>query len=684
MLLKKIKLDNIRSYLNQEIIFPEGSILLSGDVGSGKSSILLAIEFALFGISKGYLSGASLLRNGKDKGSVILEFAIKNKNITIKRTLKRSKDTVTQDYGYIEIDGKKHDFSAIELRQAILDLLNYPPESLTKPKSLIYRYTVYTPQEEMKHILISDKDTRLDILRRVFDIDKYKIIKDNTKITLSYIKEKRKELESLTSSLSEKESQSLSFKSSLSDLETEFKELIPLLEKSKQELKKKSEEIKELEAQIKQFNNIKNELSIIETNITNRQTGLSRSNEELEDSKRSLDKVEIDNNFNVENLAQLINNIHKELGSKEEELRNISYAISTCEINIKNSERIKKDIFSLNKCPVCMQDVSSEHKDHINKVEDEKIGKSQKEKDLYTKKQEEIKAVIESFKKEILNIEKQRIELQITKLKIKNNEQKEEKITKLKIYIEHLKQEIETLENKKRLLSNSISEFKDLDYKFSLIKANYENLRQKDTTLEISGSVLKTKISSLEVQLEQLDNEINKQNLLKNKLNNIVIIQNWLETNFINLVENIEKHIMLKINTDFNELFERWFKMLLETENINISLDDSFSPVIDQNGFEIDYENLSGGEKTAAALAYRLALNQVINTLVSTINTKDIIILDEPTDGFSEDQLDKIRLVLNELDTKQTIIVSHESKIESFVDTIIKFNKNNHLSQVIM
>jgi len=53
MKLNKIKINNIRSYETQEIVFPEGSTLLSGDIGSGKTSILLAIEFALFGLQPG-------------------------------------------------------------------------------------------------------------------------------------------------------------------------------------------------------------------------------------------------------------------------------------------------------------------------------------------------------------------------------------------------------------------------------------------------------------------------------------------------------------------------------------------------------------------------------------------------------------------------------------------------------
>ena len=55
MFLKSIKLNNIRSYEHAEINFPSGSVLLAGDIGSGKSSILLAIEFAIFGAKKGEL-----------------------------------------------------------------------------------------------------------------------------------------------------------------------------------------------------------------------------------------------------------------------------------------------------------------------------------------------------------------------------------------------------------------------------------------------------------------------------------------------------------------------------------------------------------------------------------------------------------------------------------------------------
>jgi exonuclease SbcC len=118
-------------------------------------------------------------------------------------------------------------------------------------------------------------------------------------------------------------------------------------------------------------------------------------------------------------------------------------------------------------------------------------------------------------------------------------------------------------------------------------------------------------------------------------------------------------------------------------ESLNSRVDENFAVIIEQDGFETDYSFLSGGERTAVALAYRLALNRVINDLTENIKTKDLMILDEPTDGFSSDQMDSVRDILNELNNKQTIIVSHEPKVESFVDTTMRFVKENGISKII-
>ena len=281
MQIKKIKLNNIRSYENEEIKFPEGITLLSGNIGSGKSTILLSIDFALFGIRRGELDGASLLRNGADAAYVTLDLIIDNKQVSIKRILKKTSAGITQSAGYLTINDITQELTPVELKQKILELLKYPQEILTK-KSMIYRYTVYTPQEETKAILLGDKELRLETLRRVFNIDKYKRVKDNYKILISELKIKKKESAALIYDLEDK-------KSRLKENESSQKLLSENIAVANYYINKKLESIvnvklnlSKIEDQIKSLNNTKKESEIISLNIKLKQESQFKSQLALE------------------------------------------------------------------------------------------------------------------------------------------------------------------------------------------------------------------------------------------------------------------------------------------------------------------------------------------------------------------------------------------------------------------
>jgi exonuclease SbcC len=205
---------------------------------------------------------------------------------------------------------------------------------------------------------------------------------------------------------------------------------------------------------------------------------------------------------------------------------------------------------------------------------------------------------------------------------------------------------------------------------------------------EIEKSILLKKLGhqkekeTCESIIAEANNNIQEKERAKNKSKDIDNLNNWFDEYFLNLMNIMERCIMASLYHEFNSYFVSWFTLLIEDENVQVRLDDTFSPVVIQNGYETGLESLSGGEKTSVALSYRLALNKVINGFVGDLHTKDVIILDEPTDGFSSEQLDKIREVLEQLDMDQVIIVSHESKIESFVDHVIRISKTEHKSQI--
>jgi exonuclease SbcC len=60
----------------------------------------------------------------------------------------------------------------------------------------------------------------------------------------------------------------------------------------------------------------------------------------------------------------------------------------------------------------------------------------------------------------------------------------------------------------------------------------------------------------------------------------------------------------------------------------------------------------------------------------------NLLILDEPTDGFSKEQLFKIREILNEIKCPQVIIVSHEKELESFADQVFRVEKKGGVSEI--
>ena len=81
-------------------------------------------------------------------------------------------------------------------------------------------------------------------------------------------------------------------------------------------------------------------------------------------------------------------------------------------------------------------------------------------------------------------------------------------------------------------------------------------------------------------------------------------------------------------------------------------------------------------------LCYDVVSAKIINERYQDVKTKDLLILDEPTDGFSQQQVNRMQEIFNSLNTSQMIIISHERALDSFVTDIYTFKKSNHLTKV--
>lgn len=679
MNLKKIILNNIRSYENQEIVFPEGNTLMSGDIGSGKTSILLGIEFALFGLQPGQ-RGSSLLRNGETQGGAKIEFEVDGKEILIERTLKKGK-SISQDYCAITVDGFKEEVAVTQLKNKVLELLNYPKE-FSKKQNILYRFTVFTPQEEMKQIILQDPETRINTLRHVFGIDKYKRILENVSLFSSRLREERRVKEGLTGNL---EQDKLDFVSKENDLESKRHNL-GSVEKElflKSEVRKKiEEEKKEISKKLEEKSKFQQEVEKTKIVISTKKETINSNIKIMKEISEQIYEMQ-KNSFDESRIYSLEREIISKKSEKEklmEESLEISSKINSLQIKNSENEKVKSRITSVDLCPTCLQDVNPNYKSNVVNSLDSTISQNNSEIRSLNIQKIEIKDKTLKLDSEINSLEEEFQNLKLMKVKLENLNEKKLRLSELENTNLLFEKDIEILSQHNTSLENAILELRRFEKTFELKQDEFQIALREERMAEITVAELKKEIDVFSKQIEELKQKISVLEQTKKELDYIVKMEEWISKKFIPLMTNIEKNVMVKLKAEFSKLFSEWFGMLV-SDSFNVRLTDDFTPIVEFQDYELDYSYLSGGERTAIALAYRLSLNQVINSLLSKIKTKDLVILDEPTDGFSDQQLDKMRDVLQQLDVTQMIIVSHEQKMESFVDNVIKLKKSNGVSQ---
>src|SRR3989344_332597 len=682
MIFKNIRLKNIRSYKETEIKFPEGAVLLAGDVGSGKTTVLLAIEYALFGLQPGQ-RGSSLLSNSEEYGEVSLEIDIDGIKVVIDRGLKRNAKSINQDFAAITINDIRFESSVTEVKQKIIELLNYPMDFVRK-NNLVYRYTVYTPQEEMKQIIIEDTEVRLDVLRHVFGVDKYKRIQDNAQRIIMWIREESRTLQIESALLDVKRNELDSNLKFIKILESKILVKEEEIKQSKNAREIQQKEVDSLIQLVTEKENFKKEIEKSAIMANNKQEQISRILKDIKEIDESIGTIKIQPEYTkLSTILEQISKTKKTIELLDKEYLDLNSKNHSLDI-LKNQELSKKSrVFQMNFCPTCLQDVPEVHKHNIMNATESSIKEIEKNKLALASEITRIETELKKQKENLKNLEHERITIEIQNVKQENIDK-------------YIKKKEELLKNKESIEKDLvlINEHIDSLKKHSLEYTKFENLLKikKDELSKILESEQKKEIEFAEIrkETELINKEINKLEKeiyigerSRQKLISMLDIENWLSNNFSNLIKFTEKNILIALRKEFTKIFNKWFSMLT-TDSFEVYLDENFSPVIVHNEFELDYQFLSGGERTAVALAYRLALNQLINSILSKIKTQDVIILDEPTEGFSEQQLDKVRDMLQEMHLKQLLIVSHESKMEGFVDHVIRFRKVNGVSTVVV
>ncbi|UPM44248.1 AAA family ATPase [Halocatena salina] len=164
MKIKELTLQNVRSYKNQTVTFPEGTILIHGANGVGKTSLLVGIFGGLF-LSDITTAGEQsftlddLIRRGEDKAHVELTFELDGTDYTVEWTF------------YATSTGP----SATVTSPAFAEPISQVSNVKAKMRELLgmdeddFSASVYVRQGEINRLI--DADTRTELIDSLLDLD---------------------------------------------------------------------------------------------------------------------------------------------------------------------------------------------------------------------------------------------------------------------------------------------------------------------------------------------------------------------------------------------------------------------------------------------------------------------------------------------------------------------------------
>jgi exonuclease SbcC len=173
MKIDAVVLENIRSHTKTTVLFTHGFNCIVGGVGCGKSSVLYAVDFALFGdaVSRSF---DYLMREGADWSRVTLQFTHQGNTYKLVRGLKRKGKSILQDNEQLKLYQDETLLASMK-NDAIAEQL----KAITGLDKELYREIVWFRQEHLKELLDAkprDRQTRLD---KLFGLADYEVAWSN-------------------------------------------------------------------------------------------------------------------------------------------------------------------------------------------------------------------------------------------------------------------------------------------------------------------------------------------------------------------------------------------------------------------------------------------------------------------------------------------------------------------------
>ncbi len=287
MKIEIVQLENLRSHVKSTVPFTRGFNCLVGGLGCGKSSVLYALDFGLFGDSIGR-SFEYLLREGADSGKVTVQFTQSGKTYKLIRGLKRRGKSVTQNFEELKLFEEETLIASMKS-----DAIAEQFKAITGLDKDLYREIVWFRQEHLKELLDlapRDRQKRLDEL---FGLSDYESAWSNiAQYQRDYDNEKRiYEKDSDVTGLEKLSAEYNRASEEFALLEMDLEGLTQKLAIAKKVLADADQTLKRLEEKKVAIEELKRKEARINANLLNLKDALASLNDRLEGKKTILDNL---------------------------------------------------------------------------------------------------------------------------------------------------------------------------------------------------------------------------------------------------------------------------------------------------------------------------------------------------------------------------------------------------------
>ena len=691
MRIEIVQLENIRSHVKSTVPFTKGFNCMVGGLGCGKSSTLYAIDFALFGEPLGR-SYDYLLRDGADNGKVTLQFVQNGKSYKILRGLMRRGKGIGQDFDELKLFQDENLIASVKT-----DAMAEQLKTITGLDKELFREIVWVRQEHLKELLDARPRERQKRLDELFGLSDYEKAWSNLAgYQREYEGERRAyERDSDVVGMEKLNTKYNHVAEEFSLIEIELQDMAQKLEEAKKALEDADLKLKRLEEVKTLTEELKRKEAQTQANLTN-----------VEDASASLaEKIE-GKKIVVESLKQRLNTMKtqtesckaefKEIGISPDQpieaLRQYMLTFDDQIASLKGEEEAalrtmqtdRKRLSSLsaeNRCPLCLQSLTEQYKNNLMRIIQEENSGRQKTISQLRHDIEELRQIKNRANAAFSNL--QMLAPRIEEMKTRINDESQTLAELSKEF-----EEKQRLENELRVQLQAarteigkfdMSELEDARVQREQAFRQYYLLESELRTKENRKKDLFRRLDEMKERIDQAQQKIERME----KITKVVEI--------IGGIRNAYRSIQPKLRSEFVKILRNFVQQVLDNlmggqgPLINVLIDETYTPYVkSESGVEREVSNLSGGERTLLAFAYRLGLGQLIMQS-RTGHGLSILLLDEPTEslGREDGSIDRLAEAISRFKAiEQIIAVTHSEAFAEKAEHVIRLEKQAGISKI--